>query len=128
MRGWMHACWAALAVAGAVVAVGLLVWVVAADLERADQIGGVIGALAGVGALGVSLRQLRDGRQGPAPDPAQVSAAEGSIAARGNVRNSRASSASNSTAAPTPSGGISAATGSIASGGDVDGSTAHHGS
>ncbi|MGW0855284.1 hypothetical protein [Streptomyces sp. NPDC002690] len=139
MTGWRGAgrtTWWVLAGAGAAAAVGLLVWVTAADLERSSQIAGVVGTVAGVVALGVALRQLRDGTPtapgpvsaDPAPEP--VRAAGGSNAARGSIR---AASAHDTAPGAAPAGGaetpgITATGGSNAAGGDIDGSTARHGS
>ncbi|WP_328721170.1 hypothetical protein OHT52_17600 [Streptomyces sp. NBC_00247] len=132
MTGWRGAgrtTWWVLAGAGAAVAVGLLVWVTVADLERSSQIAGVVGTVAGVVALGVALRQLRDGTP-TAPAPESVRAAGGSNAARGSIR---AASAHDTAPGPAPAGGaetpgITATGGSNAAGGDIDGSTARHGS
>jgi hypothetical protein len=129
-HGWRRACWWALATVGAVAAVGLLVWVSAANLERADQVGGVVGAVAGVAALGVGLWQLRTSVVSAPPPvpPDSVRAEGGSNAARGSIRNSTARDTSAAgPSAPAGGPGVSASGGSNAAGGDVDGARAERG-
>ncbi|MFJ7270087.1 hypothetical protein ACIQV3_26225 [Streptomyces sp. NPDC099050] len=131
----MKALWWTLAVVGTVAAVTSLVWVTAGDLERSSQVWGVVGAVAGVGALVVGLLQLRASAAAAAAAAAavpvpSVRADGGAIAAGGNVSNAQARDTAPSaggTPAPGTGPGISATGGSIAAGGDVDGSTAQRG-
>lgn len=130
---WLRACWWVLAVVGAGAAVGLLVWVTAADLERSSQVAGVVGTVAGIAALGVALRQLRTSTPPPpAPTPVpppSVRAEGGSNAAGGSARNVHARDTAAPTTAPVagPAGpGVHASGGSNAAGGDIEGSTAQH--
>ncbi|MGW9210997.1 hypothetical protein ACWGR4_28925 [Embleya sp. NPDC055664] len=135
MTGLTKVCWWGLAVVGAVVAVGSVAWVSAADLERSSQVSGVVGSVVAVAALGVALWQLRTTNPppGPAPTPSapeSVRVRDGSVAGRGNIRNARARDTAPGTPSGTPAAGgpgISASGGSIAAGGDIDGASAHHG-
>lgn len=137
MVGWRKACWWGLAALGAGVAVGLLVWVSAADLERSSQAWGVAGSLAGILALGVALRQLKASMAAAPPvlvppeGPGLVRAEGGSNAAGESIRNSQARDTAPQAGpapGPAPEGpGISASGGSNAAVGDIDGSTAHRG-
>ncbi|MFI1385849.1 hypothetical protein [Embleya sp. NPDC020886] len=127
----MKAFWWGTAGVGVVVAVGLVVWVSAADLERSSQVAGVIGSVLALAALGVALRQLAMTAP-PGPAVESVQARDGSVAARGSVRNAQARDTAPGGAAgpgtsPAAGPGVSATGGSIAAGGDIDGATAQHG-
>ncbi|MGW0538625.1 hypothetical protein [Streptomyces sp. NPDC003032] len=112
---------------GATTALGLLVWVSAADLERSNQIMGVAGSVAGIAALGVALWQLRTLSGAAALSSERVRAARGSLAARGSIRNSTARDAGPESGTSAGNSDIPASGGSIAAGGDIDGSRAQHG-
>ncbi|WP_411575111.1 hypothetical protein [Streptomyces fradiae] len=77
--------WAAMVVAGLLACVALTVLVVR-DLDTADKLAGVVGALVGAAGLGVSLRALSRGAPGPAPTgPVVTAEGERSVAAGGSV-------------------------------------------
>ncbi|MFI5802529.1 hypothetical protein [Streptomyces sp. NPDC051561] len=64
-------CWA-LAGVGAVVAAGLLAWVLVADLEGPSQVAGVVSAVTGAAALVLGVRQLKSaGRTPRTPPPSE---------------------------------------------------------
>lgn len=72
-------------VAGLLACVALTVLVVR-DLDTADKLAGVVGALVGAAGLGVSLRALSRGAPGPAPTgPVVTTEGERSVAAGGSV-------------------------------------------
>ncbi|MET9994232.1 hypothetical protein ABZ061_32310 [Streptomyces mutabilis] len=127
MAGWRRFFWWASAVLGGAVAVGLTVLAVAGDLDTADQVASVVGAMAALAALCLSVHAAL--RPAPSPGP-PVRARGGSNAAGGSIRG--ASARDTGTAPPGPgtgggTDGISASGGSNAAGGDIDGSTAHRG-
>ncbi|CAM5542220.1 hypothetical protein STAFG_6891 [Streptomyces afghaniensis 772] len=95
------------------------------DLSTADRLASVVGAVAGVVALTVSVYTMS--RQ-PAPDSGPVRARDGSNAAAGSMRNVSARDTTSAPATPDSGGGVSASGGSNAAGGDIDGSTAYKGS
>ncbi|WP_328982838.1 hypothetical protein OG258_49495 [Streptomyces mirabilis] len=98
--------------------------VIVGDLDKADRLASVVGAVAGVVGLAVSVYEMF---RTPAADSPPVHARDGSNAARGSVRDASARDTTLSPATPENGGGISASGGSNAAGGDIDGSTAHKG-
>jgi hypothetical protein len=124
MTGWRRVVWWSLAVLGAGAAIVLSLLVVVGDLDTADRLASVVGALAGVVALAVSVYAML---RTPASAPAPVRAEDGSNAAGGNMRNVSARDTTAAPATPASGGGISASGGSNAASGDIDGSTAHKG-
>ncbi|MEU7567002.1 hypothetical protein [Streptomyces fradiae] len=77
--------WTAMVVAGLLACVALTVLVVR-DLDTADKLAGVVGALVGAAGLGVSLRALSRGAPGPDPaGPVVTAEGERSVAAGGSV-------------------------------------------
>ncbi|MET9444401.1 hypothetical protein [Streptomyces sp. NPDC006610] len=115
---------------------GLLVWVTVAHPEGSDQAWGVVGAVAGVAALGVALWQLRASVAGPASAGApvapsasgpveQVVGERGAIVARGSVRGSSTRYVGPASAAPGASSqgggpGLVGSDGAIVAGEDVE--------
>ncbi|MEU7253773.1 hypothetical protein [Streptomyces sp. NPDC045251] len=127
MAEWRRFSWWASAVLGGAVAVGLTVLAVAGDLDTADRVASVVGAVAALAALCLSVHAAL--RPAPSPVP-PVQARAGSNAAGGSVRGASARDAGTAPAGPDTgggTGGISASGGSNAAGGDIDGSTAHRG-
>ncbi|GAA2971501.1 hypothetical protein GCM10010446_65280 [Streptomyces enissocaesilis] len=124
MTGWRRVVWWALAVLGAVATVTLTVLVVAGDLDTADRLASVVGAVAGLAALGVSVYAIL---RVPVAGPVPVRAQGGSNAAGGNIRSATARDTTRAPVVPEGGGGISASGGSNAAGGDIDGSSAHKG-
>lgn len=124
-RMWV---WWVLAVVGVLVAGGLGALVAVGDLDTADQVASVVGAVVGLCALGVSLYALR--RPSAAESaPRSASADRGSIAAEGNITNSTARDTGSAVPAQAENGvsGMRASRGSIVSGGNIDRSNAQHG-
>ncbi|MFH9575673.1 hypothetical protein ACH4MG_34710 [Streptomyces sp. NPDC017454] len=127
MAGWRRFFWWALAVLGGAVAVGLTVLAVAGDLDTADRVASVVGALAALAALCLSVHAALRPATSPVPP---VHARDGSNAAGGSIRDASARDTGTAPAGPDTgggTGGISASGGSNAAGGDIDGSTAHRG-
>ncbi|MEW2066362.1 hypothetical protein [Streptomyces sp. NPDC007346] len=125
MTGWRQIMWWSLAVAGGTAAVVLTVLVSAGDLESADRVASVIGAVVGMVALGMSVRAMR---RAVRPDPQPVRAHGGSNAARGSINDASARDTGRASGAPVAGDGISASGGSNAAGGDISGSSAYRGS
>jgi hypothetical protein len=122
--------------------VGLLVWLTVVHPEGSDQAWGVAGAVAGVAALGVALRQLRAsvgvsapvGASPVAPPATSVPSAQpaepvvgerGAIVARGSVRGSSTRYIGPASAAPGASSqgggpGLAGSDGAIVAGGDAE--------
>ncbi|MFJ2773888.1 hypothetical protein [Streptomyces sp. NPDC087300] len=123
---------------GGLVTVGLIVLVVAADLDTAGQVAGIVGTVVGVAGLGVSLYALNS-QPTPSPSPSSVggvvaggarSAAVGGSVSGAVVTGDGARTGATptpgppSSAAPSapPEGGVRASgERSVAVGGDVSG-------
>lgn len=106
VTGWQRVLWWVLAVVGAGAAVASVVWGIGDELEKADQVASVVGAIAGVAALALSLYQVtRPSPPGPQPGTGTPSPP-----------------------APAPTGPVTAGDRSIVAGRDVIGSsTGDHG-
>ncbi|MFF7251547.1 hypothetical protein ACFZBU_47755 [Embleya sp. NPDC008237] len=127
MTGWKKACRLALMGVCGTVAIGLVAVAAAGDLDTADRIASVVGAVVALLGLAWTVYVWRPPAGPPAP---AVTADGGSIAAGGNVRRSTSRSAQPPAAppaAPPGTGGITATNGSIAAGGDIEDSTTHVG-
>ncbi|MGW1642942.1 hypothetical protein [Streptomyces lavendulae] len=125
----------------AVVAVGLLVVLVVADLDTGDKVASIVGAvLAGAGLVVAVLSLLRDSAP---PVGREVRAGQGGVAVGGNITNSALGTNSQVSAqppvagapggagpvAPVPgNGSVVADPGGIATGGDISGSALGDGS
>jgi hypothetical protein len=124
MTAWQRVLWWSLAVVGAGAAIGLSALVMVGDLDTAGQLASVVGAVAGLVALAVSVYAMY---RTPASGSLFVRAQDGSNAAGGSLRNASARDTTLGPATSDSSGGISASGGSNAAGGDIDGSTAYKG-
>lgn len=128
-------------VVAALVAVGLLVVLVVADLDTGDKVASIVGAiLASAGLVIAVLSLLREN----SPPVQEVRAGQGGVAAGGNITGSAlgtdsrvnsqppiaaaAAGAAGSVNPPTGSGSVVADPGGIAAGGDISGSALGDGS
>ncbi|MFE6779004.1 hypothetical protein [Streptomyces sp. NPDC057702] len=90
---------------GALVALGLVVLVVVADLDTAGQVAGIVGTIAGLAALGVSVYALRQPPPAPAPAPAGPTVTAGgprSVATGGAVAGTVSTGDGPAPASPAP--------------------------
>ncbi|MFD8291110.1 hypothetical protein ACFV2B_23205 [Streptomyces lavendulae] len=125
----------------AVVAVGLLVVLVVADLDTGDKVASIVGAvLAGAGLVVAVLSLLRDSAP---PVGQEVRAGQGGVAVGGNITGSALGTNSHVSAQPPVAGApggagpvapvqgngsVVADPGGIAAGGDISGSALGEGS
>jgi hypothetical protein len=109
MMGWRWVVWWSFAASGGAAAIVLTVLVVVGDLDTADRLASLVGAVAGVVALAVSVYAML---RTPAPGSPPVRAQGGSNAAQGSIRNSSARETRPVPATPEGGGGISASGGS----------------
>ncbi|MEU7650304.1 hypothetical protein [Streptomyces huasconensis] len=113
-----------LAVVGVAAAVGLVVVLLAADLNTAAAAGSVVGAVVGVAATWVSVAALLRSSSASVT----VQADSGSNAAGRDMRNPQARETGvGSAPPPAPRPGVSASGGSNAAGQDMEDPTAYRG-
>ncbi|MFE9116695.1 hypothetical protein [Streptomyces sp. NPDC007172] len=123
-------------VAGALVAIGLLVLVLVADLDTAGQVAGIVGTLVGMAALGVSTYALAATSRSPGRGPRVTAGGARSVAVGGTISGAVSTGDGPrpmsdpavprppSTPPGTPAAGAVSAPGerSVAAGGDISGS------
>lgn len=73
------------AVVGALLAAGLLVLVVARDLDTADRVASLVGAIVGLAGLGVSVYALKRLAPRPVAGPAAIAGGVRSVAVAGSI-------------------------------------------